>query len=98
TLGRYTPGASTTFSIVASVQPATGRDLRDLPEGQRGDEVRVIYTISELRTRSPAGEPDAVTLDGEPWTVINVKRWESFGEVHFVAMACRAPDPKGVVP
>jgi hypothetical protein len=99
--GRYTPGPSTTFEIVASIQPATGRQLRDLPEGQRGDETVAIYTVTELRTRhpgSPGNEPDLVTYRGEPWTVTQVKRWESFGEVHFECLAVRAPDPKGVVP
>lgn len=98
TQGRHTPGAPTAFVIVASIQPATGRELRDLPEGQRGDEVIAIYTTTEIRTREPGGEPDVITYGGEPWTVIRVKRWESFGAVHFEALAARAPSPSGVVP
>src|SRR5262245_39232790 len=92
--GRYTAGGTSTFAIVASIQPATGRQLRDLPEGQRGDEVIAIYTITELRGRmpgAPGNEPDLVAYRGEPWTVTQVKRWESFGEVHFECLAVRAP-------
>jgi hypothetical protein len=99
--GRYTAGDASTFEIVASIQPATGRQLRDLPEGQRGDETIAIYTKTEIRTRSPGepgNEPDVIAYRDEPWTVTQVKRWESFGAVHFEALAVRAPDPKGTVP
>ena len=98
--GRYTVGSSSTFEIVASIQPATGRQLRDLPQGQRGDETIAIYTVTELRTRhpDPANEPDVVTYRGEPWTITQVKTWESFGETHYEALAVRAPSPKGVLP
>lgn len=98
TVGRYTPGAATTLEIVASIQPATGRQLRDLPEGQRGDETVAIFTVTPLLTRSPTTEPDVVTYRGEPWTVVTSKLWESFGDSHYECMAQRAPYPKGVVP
>ena len=99
--GRYTAGATSTFEMVASIQPATGRQLRDLPEGQRGDETIAIYTTADLRGRmpgSPGNEPDVITYRGELWTVTQVKVWESFGASHVEALAVRAPDPKGVVP
>ncbi len=91
--GRYTPGDDDTFTIVASVQPVGGRELRDLPEGQRADETRVIYTLTELRTRQGETEPDVITLDGQPWTVIRVERFDSFGETHYRAYASRTERP-----
>lgn len=84
------PIAPTTFDIVASIQPLRGRELADLPEGQRGDELRMIYTVTELRTRSASSESDVVTIDGEPWTVIRVERWQSFGAVHYQAYCSHA--------
>jgi hypothetical protein len=104
TNGRYTPGAETTFPIVAGIEPVTGRELRDMPEGQRGDEVIMIFTTTRLRTRQE-GEPDRIAYDppgssvvGDLWTVTKVDVLEGFGEVHYEVQACRAPNPAGTVP
>lgn len=71
--GRYSgPGASTTLRIVASVQPVSGRDLVVVPVGQRTDEARVIYTATQLLTRTPTREPDVITVGGEPYAVYRV--------------------------
>lgn len=97
--GRYTPGGVTTFSIVASTPtPTTGRQLRDLAEGQRGDESLQVFTAVELRTRTPANEPDVLTFGGEAWTVTKVQRWDGLGEVHYECTISRAPPPRGTVP
>lgn len=91
--GRYTEGAQTTFTITGSIQPVGGRELEDLPEGQSGTEVRVIYTTTELFTRTPANESDYVTLDGEDWYVYRVERWQAFGGTHWVAYVSRLTSP-----
>lgn len=93
TAGRYTAGATSTFSIVASVQPVTGRYLRVLAEGQRADEARLIFTSTELRTRTPTNEPDLLAVDGETWEVFRVNRWQHLGETHYVVMASRKVVP-----
>lgn len=101
--GRSTPGAVTTFTIVAGIETVTGRELQDLPEGQRGDEVIKIFTATRLRTRRE-GEPDRIAFDppgevtGELWTVTKVEAFDGFGEIHYEATACRAPSPAGLVP
>jgi hypothetical protein len=91
--GRYTTGAPTTIQITASVQPDSGRTLQDLPEGQRGDEIRKIHTRTELVTRAPGREPDLVTIDGETWYCIRVQRWQAFGDVHWKAYVARQAKP-----
>lgn len=83
----------TTFAIVASVQPVTGRMLMDLPESQRADETRVVYTETELRTRMNGNDPDVVTLDAEPWTVVKVERFDAFGGTHYRAYVARTENP-----
>lgn len=93
TTGRYTAGAQTTFSIVACVQPVSGRDLRSLPEGERADDVRELDTVTALFARTPAQEPDLVTIGGEPWMVVNVQLWESFGETHYHCRVSRRTIP-----
>ncbi len=86
-------GSASTFSVAGSLQPVSGRELRDLPEGQRGDETRVIYTLTELRTRTSTHRPDVLAIDGEPWTVIKVERFDAFGDTHYRAYVSRTSKP-----
>ncbi len=85
----------TTFLMAGSVQPETGAELRDLPEGQRVDEIRVIYTLTELRSRHADNEPDRITLEPseDPWVVIKVQRFDAFGGTHYRAWAARTERP-----
>lgn len=113
TLGRYTPGAQTTFNITCGVpEPIDGRVLMDVPEGRRGDEILTVYTDADLvaERATPGIDPDVVRYLGsdadmvammgpaEPWTVIRVKTWPGFGETHREVQIARAPSPQGVVP
>lgn len=91
--GRYTAGAVTSLDIIASVQPVGGRKLMDLPEGQRGDEIRVVYTRTELFSRAPGRDPDRVSIDGAAWTCVRVERWQSFGDSHCKAYVARTELP-----
>lgn len=52
--GRWTNGASTDTSIVASVQPAGGEDLQLLPEGLRSRRAVKVYTTTELEVADQA--------------------------------------------
>lgn len=94
--GTYTKGqrvagaAPTTFAIVASVQPVLGAELMDLPEGQRGDEVRVAWTTTFVWTARPGFEADEITLDGEQWIAIRARRYEAFGGTHYEVYFARA--------
>lgn len=112
TLGRYTPGTTSTFPITAGVEPINGRQLMDVPEGRRGDEILTVYTDADLiaERATPGVDPDvlrytgtdpatvAMMGPGEPWTVIKVKTWQGFGETHREVQIARAPSPAGTVP
>ncbi len=112
TMGRYTPGAQTTFPITAGVEPINGRQLMDVPEGRRGDEILMVYTDADLiaERATPGVDPDVLRYTGsdpdmiammgpsEAWTVIKVKTWPGFGETHREVQIARAPSPAGVVP
>lgn len=87
--GLYVPGGTSTLSIEASIQPATGRDLQVLPEGQHGQETKVVYTTTELRTRRTTHDPDKITIDGETWECVTDERWEAFGGTHYRVYATR---------
>lgn len=91
--GRYTPGSTSTFSIVASVQPMRGRDLRVLAEGQHAEDTRVIYTSTELRVMSPTNDPDRVSIDGESYELFRCERWDAFGETYYKGFASRVVQP-----
>ena len=88
--GRLVAGAPSTFSIEASIQPVTGRELQALPEAYHGEEVKVIYTVTELLA---APTPDVVTIDGEAWEVFKCQRWQAFGGTHYRAHAARSETP-----
>lgn len=93
TNGIYVPGATSTFTIVAVVQPAFnlnriigGSDLEGTVENQRVQEIYQIHTTTELRTRTETTDPDVVTYKGRPWTVARVEEWDLDGEIHFHAV------------
>lgn len=81
TAGRLTPGETTTLTIAANVQPASGRDLLRLPEGLRTRETIAIWTAAELRTADEdAGTPaDRVAYGGATYQVENVEGWGVLG-------------------
>lgn len=91
--GRFTPGGTSALNIEASIQPVTGRDLQVLPEGFSAEETKVVYTTTTLRTESPAGAADIVTIDSEPYKVIRSERWEAFGDEHHRAFVARGKAP-----
>lgn len=93
TKGIYTAGATSTFSIVASVQPVDGKTLDALPEGERMKETRLVFTETELKARTPAHEPDWIAIGGERYEVFRVKKWEAFGESHYEALISREAQP-----
>lgn len=71
--GIIPPGTPSTFTIDASVQPVDGATLKDMPEGQLADESRVIFTQTELKTRTKTTEPDVIQIDGFNFRITKVQ-------------------------
>lgn len=92
--GTYTNGilnaaSTSTFSIVACVQPLTGREMQDLPEGRRADETKRVYTTTLLNTTG-SGEPDTVSIDGTVYEVWKVETWPAFdGDLFYKAFVSK---------
>lgn len=84
--GRLQASTDTVFEILASVQPATGRDLQRLPEGMRTAETRVIYTTSELLTQGASQDPDIIAIEGFAYEVQTVEQWVQVGN-YYKALA-----------
>lgn len=75
--GVHQPGESSSFGITASVQPASGRDLLRLEEGQRTRETITVFTPDDLRTTDEAtGTPaDRIEWQGSTYEVQVVENW-----------------------
>lgn len=75
------PAPGATFSIVASVQPISGEELKRLPEGERSEDLRELYTTAELHTANPAAgtRADEVIIEGEAFEVERVHPWRMAG-------------------
>lgn len=93
--GNYVPGATSTFAIVAGVQPV-GSALKTLPEGYSADDGRRLYTTSKL-VKLPT--PDVVTIPDEngvleDYAVSHVDGpWTGFGGTHYAVTVVRTSAP-----
>ena len=84
-MGRPQAGPDTQqTTITATVQPATGRDLLRLPEGQRGKETVLVLSLGELRLR------DKFDRNGGTYEVEHVKPWDG---AFYDALAQRLEQP-----
>ena len=89
--GLATEGAiARTFSIVASVQPASGREAQFFPEGTRVVDMRTVWTATEALTPGDAQYvADEIAIAGEAFEVVHVPDWHSPDETFWIAYASR---------
>lgn len=92
--GVYVPNASTTFTVVAVIQPAFnlnrvigGSNLSARVDDQQSTEVRQLHTRTLLKTRTSSNDPDVVVgFEGANWTVARVEKWvlnDLVPEIHY---------------
>lgn len=93
--GRYTAGSTSTFSVVASVQPTSARDQVVMPEGIHYEDAVVVYVATELRAfDASTGAGDTFPYRGDTYRVFSVEGpWELDGDAHYVARATRQAIP-----
>lgn len=84
--GRRAAPATSTISILASVQPATGLVVSRLPEGKRNREAMTLFTVTELKTAQDGNEPDLIVVDGGIFEVESVERWANAGNFYEVVL------------
>lgn len=70
--GRADVASSSTFSILAAVQPMNGRELQRLPEGMRSAERKTVYTATLLQA---IGAPDVISIGDAEWEVEVIEDW-----------------------
>lgn len=81
---------TTAVPSYGSIQPASDKDLRMVPEGDRVSGSLAIYSQQELFVTHNDPQPgisDIVICRGENYRVQAVKPWVDFG--YFVAIAVR---------
>ena len=90
TNGIYTPGASSSISAVASIQPARGKHLDFLPSAQRTGEEMIMFIDTEVFPSSSAGKTpeDHIEWKGGTFKVLAVRRWE-MTQVYWEAIITR---------
>lgn len=71
--GFYTPGGESTSTIVASVQPLTGREIELVPEALRNESTVRIYSKAELSNQ------DVMTWRGRTYEVQVNYDWHPTG-------------------
>lgn len=96
--GDYVDGSVTTFPITASVQPHDGRLTVTLPEGARTEDVRQLWTATELRVTDDNVDADRITIPSaqgdEVFHVFKVEGpWTMSGRTHYHVYAARRRKP-----
>ncbi len=91
--GRFIRGSEETFTIRATVQPVTGRELQLLFPNSNARETVKVYSKTELRggdnaANPTAGEPDRFDYRGRTYEVQTVTDWEVLGD-YFKCIALR---------
>jgi hypothetical protein len=81
TNGIFTHSAATDITLdPVAAHPATGQDLRRLPEGDRVSDVWAFYTSIPLRTtRENSYEADVIVKGAELYQVVHVEDWSERG-------------------
>jgi hypothetical protein len=72
--GIYTPGARSTLTIEASIQPVTGEDMITAPEGRRIQDLVKVYTTATLKQadEGTGQQPDIIVWQGYGYEVTSM--------------------------
>lgn len=95
--GVYTQNPNTTtFAVTVAMEPATGmqrvvpgRDMLSDEQGEHVTDVRVLYTATELKARTPTNDADIVTYDNSTWTIFRVEQWALNEQIYWRAVMTR---------
>lgn len=96
--GRYFPGVVNLVDMQGAMYPASGDDMRLLPEGMRTEAALVVFTEAELRTGlEPDGhDADCLNYNGRQWEVRTSEPW-TYG-AYFRSVAVKRAQSAGFAP
>ena len=85
-MGRVQPPTTSVIMAEASVQPISGEELMRLPEGYRAENMRELWTTTELKVAGAGQEADKIDIDGKIYQVESVKKWDHDGVYYQVVV------------
>lgn len=65
---------------VGSVQPASGKDIKRLPEGLQSSDLRAFYIKAEITTDGAGKYPDIIVFNSKRFIVQLCEPWLNFGQ------------------
>ena len=89
--GRWVGQTETPGEILASVQPATVKDLQALEEGRRQRSSWVLFTSTKLNTIEAGQNPDRVVINGDDCEVVTCDPWQNGVRNHFRILIQKMP-------
>lgn len=90
--GDWVKSGETGIAITASIQPATGNDMRNLPEGRRAGGVFAVYTSTAIQTTVHGASPtkaDQLVIGGIRHEAMHVEPWQNGVINHYRALFAR---------
>jgi hypothetical protein len=93
--GDWVKSGETSIAITASIQPATGKDMLNVPEGKRANEIYAVFTSTEIQTirhsipTVPGTQPDQMEIFGHRCEAIHVEPWQNNVINHYRALFAR---------
>ncbi len=91
--GVWIKGTLEDFDFQAEVQPTSGRDLRDLPEGVRAEARYMLWTrLQDLML------DDYVLYEGDEYRIIHKRNWQRSGNYHECILGMVKPNNLSVNP
>lgn len=90
--GDWVESGETDIPITASIQPATGKDLQNLPQGRRASSVFAVFTDTAIQTAVQGATPtkaDRLSIGGILHEAVHVEPWGNDVINHYRALFAR---------
>lgn len=89
--GMYVNGKSEKIEMVVAINPATGKDLKNLPESQRTSQAIKVYSNELLVTANEniSKKADCIEWRGCDYQVQNVEDWTNTDIPHYKSIAVK---------
>lgn len=92
--GVWAGESETTTTIQGSVQPTTGRQRDNIPEGYDSPSALLVITDTKLVTADAEGQRgDRIQFDGEWYAVVNREPWQNDVLNHYAYVIALEDNP-----
>lgn len=93
--GIYNDKTTATFSIVASIQPLSGDDLKALDPALHSEELQLLLTkTAAVRTvKEDSHVADTIVIGADTWEFKTVESWSALGGTWWEAIIAKVVNP-----